>query len=81
MAFLLVEAIKQKYCPEEEDDLETLATHKPVKETATVYRPGRNMYDVNAFRNSLFVRRCYTSEETDVSGPGQCWDHASCSLQ
>ena len=50
MAFLLLEAIKQKYCPEEEDDLETLPTHKPVKETATVYRPGANLYDRIAFR-------------------------------
>jgi len=45
MSFLLLEAIKQKYCPEEKDDWETLPTQKPVKETATAYRPGIDSYD------------------------------------
>ena len=28
-----------------------------------------------------FVRRHHTGEEIDVSGTGQCWDHASCPPQ
>ena len=41
MELSLLEAIKQKYCPDEVGvDRNTLPTHKPVKETATIYRPG-----------------------------------------
>lgn len=39
----MLEAIKQKYCPNDDEvgvDKNALPIHKPVKETATVYRPG-----------------------------------------
>ena len=36
----LEDAVRGKYCSEDDDDRDTLPAHKTIKESAIVYRPG-----------------------------------------
>ena len=46
MDLSLLEAIKQKYCPDDDEvgvHKNALPIHKPVRESATIYRPGKKL--------------------------------------
>ena len=73
MDLSLLEAIKQKYCPDEVGiDKNTLPTHKPVKETATIYRPGMLQFAVHEQRYDyqLILHRSQASAPVKLCGAG-----------